>query len=372
MKKAILQACFLFLNILVVAKLNPQSVSFDYEQPVSDDKTIIDTFAFNPVPNGKVIIKCPVNATGMTFEILAHDPETKQWRSLGTVTGNKKLSVKKMSAFRYFAIRNEDSCSYEFSTKNYNLVITVKYSGPLIIDGIIMDETNSLILKIIDNDADDFFKFESYSNQPNILFQAYVMKKRNLTKWESFGAKTLHGYGDIVTIETNDPCSYGTLVMYFKDGCNFTAAFEEKHSDLYVKLFDSPKVVKATSSATPSKIQDLILDGKTYSAEEIENMGGITSWYCTSSSGNKVLVEVGYFNTIEHLGFILYDGTNEGISGCRHFREGLDHRWDWGEKEDGHYAYSFIVKPDGTGLYYHFLEGENTAKPSSLYKAYKR
>ena len=51
-------------------------------------------------------------------------------------------------------------------------------------------------------------------------------------------------------------------------------------------------------------------------------------------------------------------------------RTGLEHRWDWGDGA----SYSFVIKTDGTGLYYDFStvpDGENT-KASAVYKCYQR
>ena len=124
------------------------------------------------------------------------------------------------------------------------------------------------------------------------------------------------------------------------------------------------------------KTREIILDGKLYSAEEVESLGGITSWLCMdryTSSGDKILLEIGYFTKMPSLGFILYDDTNEGIEkSVWHHRDGLDHRWDWGADENGDYRYSFIIEPDGTGKYYHFLKGETTTKANSFYRTRKR
>ncbi len=131
-----------------------------------------------------------------------------------------------------------------------------------------------------------------------------------------------------------------------------------------------------TTSAKVKNAREIILDDKVFTVEEIESLGGITSWVCMdwyTSSGNKALLEIGYFTETPSLGFILYDGTNEGTEkGVWHHREGLDHRWDWDADENRDYQYSFIITPDGTGKYYHFLEGETTTKPSSLYRTRKR
>lgn len=129
-----------------------------------------------------------------------------------------------------------------------------------------------------------------------------------------------------------------------------------------------------TTSAKVKNAREIILGDKVFTAEDIESVGGTTSWVCMdwyTSSGNKVLLEIGYFTEIPSLGFILYDDTNKGDI-VYHNREGLDHRWDWSAKKDGGFRYSFVIEPDGSGKYYNFPEGEHTAKPSSLYRTKKR
>jgi len=85
--------------------------------------------------------------------------------------------------------------------------------------------------------------------------------------------------------------------------------------------------------------------------------GAFTSWVCRDyfQRGN-VVVEVGHFShpKLSDLGFVLYDGGNSGEL-TSYQREGLLHRWDWGRNDSRDvYVYSFLMKPDGTGLYYDF------------------
>lgn len=85
--------------------------------------------------------------------------------------------------------------------------------------------------------------------------------------------------------------------------------------------------------------------------------GKFTSWVCRDyfQRGN-VVVEVGYFNhpKLDGVGFVIYDGGNSGLL-ASYERAGLLHRWDWGWNDNRHaFTYSFLMKPDGTGLYYDF------------------
>jgi len=111
----------------------------------------------------------------------------------------------------------------------------------------------------------------------------------------------------------------------------------------------------------------LILEGDTITSEEF---GGFTCWYCSDfTNGGKTLVEVGFYDELNTLGFILFDGTYSGEVAI-YQREGLDHTWYWGDDAN----YKFRVKTDGTGLYYDFSsvpDGEST-KPSEIFKCKKR
>ena len=52
-----------------------------------------------------------------------------------------------------------------------------------------------------------------------------------------------------------------------------------------------------------------------------------------------------------------------------HFRiDGLNWRWNFGCLEDGAYPYSFLIEPDGSGLYYNFRPStDGRADPSEFY-----
>ncbi|MDI6402330.1 hypothetical protein QLX67_10000 [Balneolaceae bacterium ANBcel3] len=122
-------------------------------------------------------------------------------------------------------------------------------------------------------------------------------------------------------------------------------------------------------SATPYGPRTLIIGAEKISEEDA---GGFTSWYCKDFlNRDRVVVEVGFFNDtlFDFLGFLLYDGGYTGeVAFYR--RIGLEHRWEWGENA----AYSFVLKTDGTGLYYDFSavsEGEAT-KARAVYKCYQR
>ena len=130
-------------------------------------------------------------------------------------------------------------------------------------------------------------------------------------------------------------------------------------------------------SATPSGPRTIVLDGEAVTEEDV---GGFTSWYCKDFvNGGRILVEVGFFGdpgfegfSFKGMGFILYDGGYSGTS-AYYYRDGLDHRWDWGPPGVS-YDYSFIIDPDGTGHYVDFSGAEpgETKKTTELFKCYRR
>jgi len=141
------------------------------------------------------------------------------------------------------------------------------------------------------------------------------------------------------------------------------------------------KVMSSQPSSDGGRI--LVIGGRELKEDEPWQ---IISWKCRDYiDGSKTLVEVGratfpkdFKNTkvyqdrtneekqeldeiirfTNDVGFVLYDGTDTGDYTSYH-RDGLSHRWDWGEKRS---SYSIVIKPDGTGLYYNFSTAENGIK----------
>lgn len=126
-------------------------------------------------------------------------------------------------------------------------------------------------------------------------------------------------------------------------------------------------------ASVPSTSRDRMLSLSGYSISETE-FGGVERWYAVDlynyeSLIDEVRFQVGFFKN-DNIGFILYgDGT---IGEIAYFsRDGLDLRWDWGRKGKS-FKYSFVIEPDGTGLYYDFSTSKDgTAKPRGLYKVRK-
>ena len=141
---------------------------------------------------------------------------------------------------------------------------------------------------------------------------------------------------------------------------------------LFMSLFScaTTQSLEHPPSATPSGPRTIVLEGESFSEKDV---GEFKTWYCKDYvNRGPVLVEVGFFSnpSLEEFGFILYDG---GYTGTIAFyqRTGLEHRWDWGPNLTD---YSFVIKTDGTGLYYDFTtvaKGEST-KASAVYKCFQR
>jgi hypothetical protein len=101
-------------------------------------------------------------------------------------------------------------------------------------------------------------------------------------------------------------------------------------------------------------------------------MGRFVSWGCSEygssrpipdyGSGSRILVEIGRFEAahLSELGFILYDGSSSGEP-TTYQRKGVNQRWDWGVNGE----FAFVLKPDGTGLFYDFSNVEQGAQTNA-------
>ena len=129
-----------------------------------------------------------------------------------------------------------------------------------------------------------------------------------------------------------------------------------------------PIIITLTSciqATRPITAWTIILDGEKYTEK---SAGDFVSWSCVDYVNDyKTVIEVGITSSDYESapGFVLFDGTNKGIF-ADYMRDGINHRWNWGE-------YAFLIKPDGTGLYYDFSgvgAGESTTA-SDVFKCSK-
>ena len=131
-------------------------------------------------------------------------------------------------------------------------------------------------------------------------------------------------------------------------------------------------LVAACASSNPASLtqngpRTIVLNGNEWT-EEVA--GRFASWYCYDRVNLETLgkgpirLEVGLFGnpSFSDVGFLLYDGGYSGALAV-YRRDGLEHRWDWGPKGN---EYAFVIKTDGTGLYFDFTVDEKT-KPREIY-----
>lgn len=143
---------------------------------------------------------------------------------------------------------------------------------------------------------------------------------------------------------------------------------------IFITVMLSLSLVGCMRDIKPAAPRTIILNGEKVT-ESASNE--FQSWRCKDYiRGGKTIIEVGLTSQAFKLisGYVLYDGTNEGTI-ATYQRSGINHRWDWGQERDWSQGlhYSFVLKPDGKGLYYDFSsvkEGEST-NASDVFKCYK-
>jgi hypothetical protein len=129
----------------------------------------------------------------------------------------------------------------------------------------------------------------------------------------------------------------------------------------------------------PTRAGRVITLGDSHFSED--EVGRFVSWGCNEygyvrglvgrAYGIPILVEIGRFGSAElsSFGFILYDGSSSGEL-TTYQRKGVNQRWDWGPNGE----FAFILKPDGTGLFYDFSyvpQGETT-RAEDMYTCFDR
>lgn len=156
----------------------------------------------------------------------------------------------------------------------------------------------------------------------------------------------------------------------------FSMATDKSTSNEKLTTTETPMPNKTLM--TTKKNRDLFISGRKVNEQEF---GGCERWYAVDPfnifgddvEDDIVRFQVGYFKD-NNIGFILYEDETVGEEAI-YYRQGLELRWDWGydENDDSSwYRYSFIIKPDGTGLYYDFSTSEDgIASPREFYKCTK-
>lgn len=186
-----------------------------------------------------------------------------------------------------------------------------------------------------------------------------------------------------------------TKIEESKENTNLVG-IEKNATEIMVRL---PKVLALTSSK--KELISPIID--------IDTTSGFVFWDCKDYVYSKeTLFQIGYFTFEEETtGFVILDQpfleeklwtpgtpmpgeinsidelpkgkilTPFGIASTAEVavfsREGLNYIWDWGDIENNEH-YTIVMSPNGTIRYYDFtnVPAGESAKPSGIYKAYKR
>ena len=136
----------------------------------------------------------------------------------------------------------------------------------------------------------------------------------------------------------------------------------------------SPETIKTGQKSRkpkPTRAGRVITLGESRYSED--SSGPFVSWGCSDyGSGSRILVEIGRFEaaSLSEVGFILYDGSSSGEL-TSYQRKGVNQRWDWGPNM---VEFAFVLKPDGTGLFYDFSnvrQGETTSA-NDVYECSRR
>ena len=146
---------------------------------------------------------------------------------------------------------------------------------------------------------------------------------------------------------------------------------------IFAVVFSAIVFIILSSCASVPTSRDRQLSLSEYTVSETD-FGGVELWYAVDkynydSLVDEVRFQVGYFKE-NSIGFVLYGNGTVGEEAC-FSRQGLDLRWDWGSyyrDGDSRYRYTFVIEPDGTGLYYDFSTStDGTSKPRGIYKTRK-
>lgn len=154
-----------------------------------------------------------------------------------------------------------------------------------------------------------------------------------------------------------------------------TAAKEKEMKNKFTLIYLITILLFSCTSVPVAGNRELSLGGDLVFESDF---GGTERWYAVDKYNydsliDKIRFQVGYFKET-NIGFVLYE---DGTIGEEAFfsRDGLDLRWDWGTYKSNGYSkfrYTFIIEPDGTGLYYDFSTStDGIAKPRGIYRVHK-
>ncbi|MEW5894315.1 MAG: hypothetical protein AB1650_00915 [Candidatus Omnitrophota bacterium] len=142
-----------------------------------------------------------------------------------------------------------------------------------------------------------------------------------------------------------------------------------KNKFMFSLLIVSLSGCASLSSLVSPKPRAITLGDTVYNEE---TSGKFICWECRDFiDDGRILVEVGIFSDpkLKDVGFVLFDGSNSGNI-TYYQRRGINHRWDWGPDWND---FSFIIEPDGTGLFYDFSNAKSKSiKANQVFKCWQR
>lgn len=261
MKKIVLS---IFVMCLTISMSFSQNSKITLPDGVSSYAFVLDKNELVPIPQDNLIISTFYNVKG-NFEIYGcNDPS--DWTYIGNIDFTKfgdikKLKTKakikgKMKNFRYFCIDyKEDQLDYEVFSYQDDILVKAKKKGVLIIDNKIIDK-GFYVLDYSEIEVDDYIKIINSTSKINFKIKTYVFDF-DQEIWRYVGDQTLLGYGYVDTIENDiDAEDYKIIALVSENKMDFTCKASEKHSDLYIEIYDLNGESNSTSNLLNSDIEE--------------------------------------------------------------------------------------------------------------------
>lgn len=282
MKRTFSFALVFLLSLSVFSK-----PKFDYKMPDFDcdissieKKTlqIIDLYQFQEIPEYDIKFCTSYNAKGI-FKVFAHNPESNKWIDFGNIDmlpgTYKKFKVKPKKStesfatkrtsqetplqYRYVAITSIEKFDYTFESDDYDLIVSVsKKESSIILDGKIYSK-NFSVIDYKDIDAEDYFKFQNYTDFSDFNIRAFVFDAK-LSRWILGGTAHLKSYADTDTVKPlfdDDIDDYRFLAVIIDKDFNFYCDFFEKNNDLYIQIKSNDTPENKNNAMSTGSLSDI-------------------------------------------------------------------------------------------------------------------
>ncbi len=281
---------FSFISILLISFSVFSKTKFDYQVPAFDynissiekeNLKIIDLWQFAEKPEYDIKFYTSYNVKGI-FKVFAHDPESDKWIDFGGIDllpgtykkfkikpkkSSEKTHSKRTSSetapldYRYVAITSNERFDYTFESDDYDLIVSVsKNESSIIIDGKIYSK-NFIVIDYKDIDAEDYFKFQNYTDFSDFNIRAFVYDTKQ-SRWVLGGTAHLKSYADTDTVKPlfdDDIDDYRFLAVIIDRDFDFYCDFFEKNNDLYIQIKsnDSPEDKNKSTIMTTNSLADI-------------------------------------------------------------------------------------------------------------------